>query len=199
MLPSLAIFALTLFFLRLLPWLMEGISWLIFRSNSVGLLMAVRHLARTPRAYATPLILLVLTVSLSVFTASLALTLDYQLYDDYFYRIGADLNLEGPGKEFGGGSFSNLPGADATRSRAIFLPISEYLEFPGVTAAAPVGTYSAATRIGSDFFNGTFLGIDRTTFPAVGFWRYDFALIDLVRWSICWPPRQMGCWSPAIF
>jgi putative ABC transport system permease protein len=176
LLPALAVFALTLFFLRILPWLMEAISWLLFRTNSVGLLMAARHLARTPRAYATPLILLVLTVSLSVFTASLALTLDYQLYDDYLYRMGADLSLEGPGKEFGASSsFANLPGSDNQRSRAIYLPLNEYLDFPGVEAATPVGIYGSMARVGTTNYSGKFYGIDRTTFPAVGFWRYDFA------------------------
>ncbi|MCL4263883.1 MAG: FtsX-like permease family protein [Anaerolineae bacterium] len=176
LLPALAVFSLTLFFLRILPWFMEALSWLLFHTNSVGLLMAVRHLARTPRAYATPLILLVLTVSLSVFTASLALTLDYQLYDDYLYRIGADLNLEGPGREYGASSsFANLSGNSGQSSRAIFLPINEYLDFPGVEAAAPVGSYGSTARVGSTNYTGTFYGIDRTTFPAVGFWRYDFA------------------------
>jgi putative ABC transport system permease protein len=177
LLPALGIFALTLFFLRILPWLMEAFSWLLFRTNSVGLLMAVRHLARTPRAYATPLILLVLTVSLSVFTASLALTLDYQLFDDYLYRTGADLNLEGPGKEFGVASqFAALAGPNAQpASRSIFLPLGEYLQFPEVEAAARVGSYTAIARVGNTAHPATFYGIDRTDFPAVGFWRYDFA------------------------
>lgn len=175
LLPALAVFSLTLFFLRLLPWLMEGLSWLLFRTNSVGLLMAVRHLARTPRAYATPLILLVLTVSLSVFTASLALTLDYQLYDDHLYRIGADLSLEGPGKAFGAGSqFANLPGASQS-NRAIYLPMDEYLTFPGVTAATRVGSFTSVARTGNSNYPSSYYGIDRTDFTAVAFWRYDFA------------------------
>ena len=48
-------------------------------------------------AYAMPLILLVLTVSLAVFIASLAYTLDLQLIDDARYATGADVNLRGPG------------------------------------------------------------------------------------------------------
>ncbi len=176
LLPALAILALTLFFLRLLPWLMEAFSWLLFHSNSVGLLMAVRHLARTPRAYATPLILLVLTVSLSVFTASLALTLDFQLYDDYLYHNGADLNLEGPGKDYSNSRFASLAGPDAPQvNRAIFLPLSEYLAFPGIEAATRIGAFTGIARVGGATQSGTFYGIDRTDFPAVAFWRYDFA------------------------
>lgn len=175
LLPALAVFSLTLFFLRILPWLMEGLSWILFRTNSVGLLMAVRHLARTPRAYATPLILLVLTVSLSVFTASLALTLDYQLYDDHLYRIGSDLSLQGAGKSFGAGSqFANMPGADQS-NRAIYLPMDEYLTFPGVTAVTRVGNFNSFARTGNNNYSGTYYGIDRTSFSHTAFWRYDFA------------------------
>jgi putative ABC transport system permease protein len=88
LLPSLAAFSLTLLFLRLFPWIMELLSWLLGKTNSVGLLLGSRELARTPRAYAMPLILLVLTVSLAVFTASLAFTLDLQLLDATRYRFG---------------------------------------------------------------------------------------------------------------
>jgi putative ABC transport system permease protein len=177
LIPSLTIFALTLFFLRVLPWAMEGISWLLFKTDSVGALMAVRHLARAPRLYATPLILLVLTVSLSVFTASLAMTMDYQLYDDTLYRLGADLNLTGPGRALGGGGlygmFTSQP--DEPVSRALFLPMDEYLSFPGVEAASRVGRYHARAVVGGERLRGIFLGVDRATFGLVAFWRYDFA------------------------
>lgn len=177
LIPSLTIFALTLFFLRVLPWAMEAISWLLFRTDSVGALMAVRHLARAPRLYATPLILLVLTVSLSVFTASLAMTMDYQLYDDQLYRLGADLNLTGPGRALGGGGlygmFADQP--DEPTSRSLFLPMEEYLAFPGVEAASRVGRYHARGVVGAERVRGIFLGVDRVTFGPVAFWRYDFA------------------------
>ena len=35
---------------------------------------------------------------------------------------------------------ASLPGGRPPPSRAIYLPLSEYLDFPGVEAAAPVGT-----------------------------------------------------------
>ena len=58
--PALGIFALTLVFLRLMPLMMSLVGWVAARTRSVGVLMASRHLARTPGFYATPLILLVL-------------------------------------------------------------------------------------------------------------------------------------------
>jgi len=177
-LPTLAIFSLTLLFIRLFPWLMEAISWVLTKTNSVGLLLAGRELARTPRTYAMPLILLVLTVSLAAFTASLAYTVDLQLYDDALYKIGSDISLYGAGREFGTNSaFSGLPGSEGNedRNRAIFLPMSEYLEFPGVESAARVGQYSASAQVGGSKTNGVFYGIDRGEFGQTSFWRWDFA------------------------
>ena len=173
--PTLVIFALTLLFLRLLPLVMGAISWLLARTDSIGLLMATRQLARMPRLYTMPLILLVLTVSLAVFTASLAQTLDFQLYDESYYNIGADINLRGAGVEFG--VTSVVPTADTAseRSQAIYLPLSEYEQFPGVEAAARVGRFNSQAQIGDRRFNGTFLGIDRADFGEVAYWRWDFA------------------------
>ncbi|MBE2221015.1 MAG: FtsX-like permease family protein, partial [Anaerolineae bacterium] len=179
-LPTLAIFSLTLLFIRIFPWLMEAVSWILTKTNSVGLLLAGRELARTPRTYAMPLILLVLTVSLAAFTASLAYTVDLQLYDDALYQIGSDINLVGAGREFGSSSnlsFAGLPGAEEPegRSRAIYLPMSEYLELPGVESATRVGQYSASAQVGGDKTNGVFYGIDRGEFSDTSFWRWDFA------------------------
>lgn len=173
LLPSLAVFSLTLLFMRLFPWLMAALSWLLAQSDSVGLLLASRELARTPRAYAMPLILLVLTVSLAVFIASLAYTLDLQLIDDARYATGADVNLRGPGISFG--VTSQAPGGAEQPSRAIFLPLAEYEAFPGVSAATRVGRFSTTVQVGGQRSNGTYLGIDPGGFSRVAFWRHDFA------------------------
>jgi putative ABC transport system permease protein len=176
LLPALTVFAVALLFLRVMPVVMEGLRWLLFRTDSVGMLMAVQQLARTPRLYTTPLVLLALTVSLSIFTASLAQTMDYQLFDSHLYRVGADVNLTGPGVPIAsGGNPFNPNETQNTRQAAIFLPMTEYETFPGVAAATRVGTYLASTSVGGRTVSGTYLGIDRTTFGSVAFWRYDFA------------------------
>ena len=172
LLPFLAVFSLTLLFLRIFPWIMEGLSWLLNKSDSVGLLLGTRQLARTPRAYAMPLILLVLTVSLATFTASLAQTLDLQLLDAAFYRTGADVQLSGAGVDF---SPPNPFGGNDERDGGIYLPMDEYLDFPDVQAATRVGRYPAETVVSGDRVSGVYLGVDRASFGATGFWRYDFA------------------------
>ncbi|HKE31017.1 MAG TPA: FtsX-like permease family protein, partial [Candidatus Angelobacter sp.] len=91
--PALGIFSVALFTLRLVPRLMAFVSWTLRPTKSVGLLMAARYLERTPAFYSAPLVLLVLTLGLSAFTASLARTLDSQLDKQMHYQVGADMNL----------------------------------------------------------------------------------------------------------
>lgn len=176
LLPTLAILSLTLLFVRVFPWLMEAASWLLTQTNSVGLLLAGRELARTPGAYAMPLILLILTVSLAAFTASLAYTVDLQLYDEALYGVGSNVNLWGAGRSFGGGAFSQLAGGDGEGpGRAIYLPLDEYREFPGVVSAARVGEFPATAQVGGSRVNGSYVGVDRGSFSETGFWRWDFS------------------------
>ncbi len=49
--PALGIFALTLFFLRLMPAVMLVLAWLGGRTKAVGFLMATRHLSIPPRSF----------------------------------------------------------------------------------------------------------------------------------------------------
>ena len=98
--PALGIFSVALFTLRLVPRFMDFISRLLKPSKSVGVLMAARYLARTPALYSAPLVLLVLTLGLSAFTASLARTLDSQLDKQIHYQVGTDINLYEIGTTF---------------------------------------------------------------------------------------------------
>lgn len=181
LLPALTIFSGSLLVLRVLPMLMEAVRWLLFRTDSVGVLMAVQQLARAPRLYTTPLILLSLTVGLAVFTASLAQTMDFQVYDAQLYRVGADLSLTGPGLPiFGGGSrFNPNPEAERQAEAAIFLPMAEYESFPGVSAAARVGKYNGTAYTGGEQVLSKIYGVDRADFGRVAFWRWDFARFRL--------------------
>jgi putative ABC transport system permease protein len=60
------------------------------------------------------------------------------------------------------------------------LPVSSYLDVPGVTHAARVGMYSATTQISSyQSLKGTFIAIDRVDLPGVLFYRRDFSTAPL--------------------
>ncbi|RPJ41101.1 MAG: ABC transporter permease, partial [Chloroflexi bacterium] len=154
MVPALAIFSCSLIFLRLMPLIMRLFTWIFSRTKSVGLMMAARHLARTPSTYTLPLVLLVLTLSLSAFTATLAGTLDHHLHDQMYYRVGSDANFLdlGDSPDSASGPMGGAPASASTNALGIedpnppgwfFLPVSEYLKLPGVTDATRVGRYQA--------------------------------------------------------
>lgn len=196
MVPALSIFALSLFFMRLMPLFMAAITWIASRTRSVGLMMASRHLARTPGTYTLPLVLLILTLSLSAFTATLAGTLDKHLNDQVYYRIGADINFVdlGDSPDDPGAGMGGPPGAPASAGQQantgliienpnppgwFFLPVTEYLQLPGVVDATRIGRYSATAIMGRNYIGGTILGIDRYNLPNIAFWRDDFSDVSL--------------------
>jgi putative ABC transport system permease protein len=80
------------------------------------------------------------------------------------YRVGADIAFtpfhEGAADEIGG---DWIP------------PIGEFSDLPSVAAATRVGEYPLDLTIGGRRITGRFLAIDRLDFPAVAFFRPDFA------------------------
>jgi putative ABC transport system permease protein len=164
--PALGIFSVALFTLRLVPHFMEFISRLLKPSKSVGMLMAARYLARTPALYSAPLVLLVLTLGLSAFTASLARTLDIQLDKQIHYQVGTDINIYELGTTF------NEDNPDPVYT---FGPVEEHLSIPGVQSATRVGRYKFSGTAQTGPLQGIFLAIDRLTFPSAAYWQRDFA------------------------
>jgi len=181
--PVLSCFSLALLFVRLFPRLMGALAWLAARSSSTTALLTLRQLARASGQYTGPLLLLSLTLSLATFTASMAVTLDGHLHDQVYYQLGADLNLAELGESTEAPEQSTLLGqpgapqeeADEDEPRWLFLPVGEHLRVRGVQMAARVGDYSATSNIGGRTQTGRLLGVDRIDFPAVSFFRPDFA------------------------
>ncbi len=179
LLPALVILAACLLVLRILPVLMEGASRLLVFTDSIGLLQATRNLSRTTSFFITPFILLTVTVSLSIYTASLARTMDLQLFDETWYKIGADLNLFTTPSPFGDESRFGFVSRDESVSDAyIFLPVSEYENVDGIDQATRIGQYPATVFLGAanePREEVEFIGIDYDTFPEIGYWREDFS------------------------
>jgi putative ABC transport system permease protein len=182
--PALGIFSLALFLLRILPLLMSFIAWVASHLDGASVLLAARHLSRSPGFYSGPLVLLILTLSLSAFTASLAQTLDRHLYDRTHYEVGADMALVETGESTEEQIPFGVTGSEGSASteeeeeegpRWLFLPVSEHLKAPGVEAAARVGRYRATTRLSGMMQSGVFIGVDRVDFTSVAFWRRDFS------------------------
>lgn len=181
MVPALAIFACSLLFLRLMPFIMRVLAWFFAHTNSVGMMMATRHLARTPSTYTLPLVLLMLTLSLSAFTATLAGTLDNHLNDQMYYKVGSDTTFldmgDNPGQSASMVAIGQQPAAEDSESAPgwFFLPVSEYNALSGVRAATRVGRFEATALFGSQYAGGKVLGVDWYDLPEIAFWRPDFA------------------------
>ncbi len=202
LLPALVALALTLLILRLLPLAMALLAWIAARFNGVGFLLATRYLAREPGLYSTPLVLLMWTLSLAVFTASLAQTLDNHLYDQSYYAVGADARLvelgatpntgENPfanmGAPTGNQSAETTSGQNATTGSAVsqipgpewvFIPVDEHLNVKEIEAAARVGRFEGSIQVQDRWQPFTMIGIDRIDFPKAAYWRNDFASASL--------------------
>ena len=186
--PALTIFAVSLIIVRFFPLLMEVLAW--FSSQvirSVSIVLSLRQLARVSGQYASALLLLVLTLSLATFTASMARTLDQSLIDRMYYRYGSDYSLVETGEDIAsseeGGeqseSGSTAVLADQVTTGWVFVPVSEHLRVEGVQAATRIGSYPASASLGRSSGQGRFFGIDRLDFPRVGFFRDDFAYSKL--------------------
>jgi len=181
--PTLFIFAIALVFMRFFPLLMRFLAWLTQFIGGVSSLLALRHLARSAQYYTGPLLLLILTLSLAAFSASMAKTLDTSLYDQTYYRTGGDVLLVETGwdsSEEGGGTSFDAGGTEAEEEeeagpRWYFLPVADHLKVPGIEAATRVGTYTAVARLQKREQKGQFVGIDRLDFPKVAVWRRDYA------------------------
>jgi putative ABC transport system permease protein len=128
--------------------------------------MASRYLSRSPAFYTAPLILLLLTLSLSAFTASLARTLDRHLEKQMYYQVGADLSVVEQGTNYN---------EDAASAVYAFRPVDEHLGLEGVQAATRVGRYRATAAMPGGVVEGQFVGIDRLSFPETAYWQRDFA------------------------
>jgi putative ABC transport system permease protein len=187
--PSLTIFAVSLFIIRIFPLVMEFLAWLTGQFvGALSIVLALRQLARVSKQYTGALLLLVLTLSLATFTASMARTLDQSLVDRMYYRVGADYQLseigELPEEEGAGGEAAapapEQPGAISMEPKGwMFIPVNEHLKVEGIRAATRVGAYPASVTIGRTTGRGTFYGVDRLDFPSVGFFRRDFSTNNL--------------------
>jgi putative ABC transport system permease protein len=189
--PALTIFAVSLVIIRLFPIVMEilaRITGTVVRS--VAIVLALRQLARVSKQYTGALLLVILTLSLATFTASMARTLDQSLIDGMYYKYGADYQLsevgENPAQEAAaaGGGQTAQAGAGTSAEAGpvdewIFIPVSEHLKVPGVTGATRVGVYPTTASIGKTSAKGRLYGIDRMDFPKVAFFRPDFAYSTL--------------------
>ena len=88
--PVVFIFALSLIFLRIFPWLVGLLTWAGSRFYGPGVHLGLRQIGRSPGQFTRLILLLVLTFALGAFSASMARTLDQNLEDRVRFEVGAD-------------------------------------------------------------------------------------------------------------
>jgi putative ABC transport system permease protein len=185
LLPALAIFAIALLFVRLLPLLLRLFGWAAGKLPGTSLVLALRQLARSPRLYATPVLLLINTLGLATFTASVAATLDQHTTQLIRYDVGADIRLLSVGQSMqqnvvdgfvSNDSSATEDSATSASLRWTFLPVQEYQQVQGIQKAARVGDYPMTVHYSvGGTIGGRLMGIDSYGFAQVAFWRDDFA------------------------
>ncbi|MGC9346766.1 MAG: FtsX-like permease family protein, partial [Anaerolineae bacterium] len=167
--PALFILTAALMTLRLFPLIMRALDFL------AGLIpwptphLALRQLGRRSQTYINPLLLVIVSLALGVYTLSMAASLDKWLIDRIYYSVGSDL------------SFGVYPITED--SQAVTIVSGEWIPLPGnfeevegIDAATRVGNYDLRTTLIEDGeIRGRFMAIDRLTFPRVAWFRDDFA------------------------
>lgn len=172
LIPVFLCFALGLFAVRLIPMLLDLLARLARFPSWTAPLVALQSLARQPGTYRGPLLLLILTLSLAAFSASMAATLDGALRESIRYRVGTDTQLIETGQSTE--QQSSQPGEEQPErknieeeARFLFVPVQDHLEVTGITAASRVGEYQATIQLGGINQEAQLVGIDRLDFPKV--------------------------------
>jgi putative ABC transport system permease protein len=172
--PTLFMISGGLFFLRLFPMFMDLLHWISRQLPGTVALLSFGRLARSSN-YNGVLLLLVITVGLSVFTASLAKTLDNNVYERSYYKVGADVVLDeavvGANSESPYGNNSSSDTSSSSAPFGLVVPSSDALKIPGVNNASRITQVAVRADTGEQ---GHVYGIERLTFPRVAFFRRDF-------------------------
>ena len=93
-LPALFVILSALLAMRLFPWVMRLLDMLAHRMPWLTPHLALRQLGRYSQNYINPLLLVIVSLALGVYTLSMASSLDQWLVDRINYRVGTDLTFE---------------------------------------------------------------------------------------------------------
>jgi putative ABC transport system permease protein len=187
--PVFMLAALALLLVRFFPWVMRGLAALAGRlPMGTSTLLTLRSLARAPAVYLGPLLLLIFTMGLAVFSSSIALTLDRHLTDSLYFRNGADIRLVEMGDPSKIDSPFAMQGSPDSNVQAVeeapaeeeplyytFVPVREHLRIPGVLGAARMGEYVAQPQARNVSEKSALIGVDRVDFQQTAYFREDFS------------------------
>ena len=175
--PALFAIALSLVVVRFIPLIVRLMAAIASRLPGVWAYLSLQQIARRSQDHSNALLLIIIALSLSVFTISTARTLDRWLFDSEYYKVGSDLAI----KEFiavssGGGGEGGSPQTQLIES---FLPVEDHLKVPGIESVTRVGKYDGEFSFGRGNISSTIMGIDRIDFPHAAYFRDDFSTDDM--------------------
>lgn len=188
--PALAILTFALLTLRIFPLIMRAIDVIASLTPWATPHLALRQLGRESQAYVNPLLLVIVSLALGVYTISMAASLDQWLVDRMYYRAGSDLSFSVYPPPTEGDSFSS-----STPISGEWIPLPTQFEaLDGVAKATRVGDYGMNTSLpSSGNINGRFIAVDRADFASVAWFRNDFANEPLGGLM-----NQLAAWSNAV-
>lgn len=168
--PALLVIAGALVTMRLFAVVMRLIDLAATRTPWVTLHLALRQLGRQSQDYIRPLLLVIVSLAIGVYTIAMAASLDRWLEDRMTYRSGAQISFE-PYPPAGG----ELP-----MDGSWIPPIGDMEAVPGVGHATRVGEFRGRLSLGSGAgINARLLAVDRASFAQTAWWRGDFAYESL--------------------
>jgi len=168
--PALFILTGALMTLRIFPLIMKGLDFIANLIPWPTPHLALRQLGRRSTMYINPLLLVIVSLALGVYTISMAASLDQWLIDRMYYRSGSQLS-------FGVYPITANSSASATIVSGEWIPQPANFEsVDGIQSATRVGDFSMSSELpASGKVRGRFLAVDRLKFPQVAWFREDFA------------------------
>jgi putative ABC transport system permease protein len=202
--PAVFAMATCMVLMRVVPLVARALAVVAERLPGAWAYLALQQIARRPQDHMSALLLITISLSLAIFSASAARTLDQWLSDTIHYSTGADLAVresipESPLEtlallSMGGGDLEDmsstpsttedtsfgLTSADLDIEDSMWYPdLQQHLKLPGVIHATRVGKYQGRFSSGRSETPCWILGIDRLELPQVAFFRDDFASVSL--------------------
>ena len=170
--PAIFIITISLLTMRAFTLVVRLVDYLASLTPWVSLHLALRQLARQGPEYISPLLLVIVSLALGIYTLSMAASLDKWLNDREYYRVGADLTFN-PGPL--------IEGDTPIDGNWIPEP-AKFKEIGGVAAVTRVGDYFGefSESENTSAVRGRFLAVDRVDFPNVAWFRSDFTNDSLV-------------------
>lgn len=181
---SLFIIILCMIALRIFPLLIRLFRMIIERGFPVGPYLAIQEISRRPQNYYNVIFLIMASISIAIFSSSIAKTFNQWMVDSHYYQTGADLVIreyeipQNPGSpSVNGPSSSN--NTNAVNPIESLIDLQKHLQIPDIQSATFVGKYNGSFTFGSGRNDCILMGIDRLSFPNTAHYRDDFSSLPL--------------------